>query len=203
MHATAWNNLGHFLRAQLQQYAQSVRALERAVLLAPAAPIHRFNLAESLRMNGDMAGALRNLEIAVAATDPPLSDAAALLVFYRRLISDWSTFEQDVGILQQLLAGQLLSGVPKRALGHTQKRPVLLQRRPTDTGAPQASKPPSLPCKSWSSPSPLTSTSSAPSPSQTGRFERLRPCASTWGLRRRTKRRGWGTGRVLGTEGWR
>jgi len=46
----------------------------------------------------------------VADANPPLFDAVALLVFYRRLICDWSEFAADLATLQQLLADQLLSG---------------------------------------------------------------------------------------------
>jgi len=107
-HATAWNNLGHFLRAQ-QQHEASVDALLRAVHLDPL-PIHRFNLAESLRMVGDMAGAMRHLEMVVSLANPPLFDAVALLIFYRRLICDWSAYEEDVSSLTDVLAQQRLSG---------------------------------------------------------------------------------------------
>ena len=107
-HATAWNNLGHFLRAQ-QQHEASVDALLRAVHLDPV-PIHRFNLAESLRMVGDMEGALRHLEMVVSLANPPLFDAVALLIFYRRLICDWSAYEEDVSALTDVLAQQRLSG---------------------------------------------------------------------------------------------
>ena len=107
-HATAWNNLGHFLRAQ-QEHEASVDALLRAVHLDPQ-PIHRFNLAESLRMVGDMQGALRHLELVVAHANPPLFDAVALLIFYRRLICDWSAYAKDVAALTDVLAQQRLSG---------------------------------------------------------------------------------------------
>jgi len=107
-HATAWNNLGHFLRSQ-HLFAESVRALLRAVAIDPL-PIHRFNLAESLRMEGDMRGALRHLEIVVAEANPPLFDAAALLIFYRRLVCDWVQYSADVATLTSLLARQSISG---------------------------------------------------------------------------------------------
>ena len=82
------------MRIYTQHYAVEYMRLSDALhsthTRSASQPMHRFNLAESLRMEGDMMGALHHLEIAVAESNPPLFDAVALLVFYRRLICDWS-----------------------------------------------------------------------------------------------------------------
>ena len=91
------------------RYAESVGALQRAVALDGQA-LHRFNLAESLRMTDDMAGALRELERAVSEARPRLMDAEALLIFYRRLVCDWSRYAEDVATLEGVMSQQLLSG---------------------------------------------------------------------------------------------
>ena len=61
-------------------------------------------------MTDDMAGALRELEQAVSEARPRLMDAEALLIFYRRLVCDWSRYAEDVAALEGVMSQQLLSG---------------------------------------------------------------------------------------------
>ena len=73
-HGQGWNNYGLALR-RLRREADARAALENADRLIPNSPLVLMNLSASLEATGDLAGALRTLDRALAASGGPQSAA--------------------------------------------------------------------------------------------------------------------------------